>query len=110
MKSLKTEWETIGRRDERMGIGFIRKRFRSMARKPVVKTNTYLKYGFVLMEREYYCCPKCGDVLNAGPNYQPKYCDQCGKRVDFTGIQWKEEKELERLDEKIMIGPGDGNE
>ena len=93
-----------------MRTGFIRKRLRSMARKPVVRTDTYLKYGFILTEQECYCCPKCRAVLNAGPNYQPKYCEQCGKRVDFTGIQWKKEKELERQAERIMIGPGDGNE
>ena len=59
------------------------------ARKPIAKKSTYLKYGF-----EYYRCPRCKNILNAGPNYQPKYCDQCGQKINFSGIKWKEDKEL----------------
>ena len=55
---------------------------------------TYLKYGFIIMEREKYLCPRCKSILNAGPNYQPKYCDRCGQKINFAGISWKEDKEL----------------
>ena len=68
--------------------------FRSIARKPISKTGTYLKFGFVIMENESHLCPRCGKVLNAGPNYQPKYCDQCGQKINFAGIDWKKEKKL----------------
>ena len=64
------------------------------ARKPIAKIDTYLKYGFVITEHEYYHCPKCKHTLNAGPDYQPKYCDQCGQHINFEGILWKEEKTL----------------
>ena len=67
---------------------------RDTARKPIPKTGTYLKYGFVITEHEYHLCPVCGHILNAGPEYQPRYCDQCGQRVDCSGIEWKEDKEL----------------
>ncbi len=63
-------------------------------RKPVPKLDTYLKYGFVITEHQYLYCPRCGDILNAGPNYQPKYCSQCGQRLDFTETKWPADKEI----------------
>ena len=50
------------------------------ARKPIARKITYLKYGFVITEHENHYCPRCNHVLNAGPNYQPKYCNQCGQK------------------------------
>lgn len=64
------------------------------ARKPVIRKTTYLKFGCVITEHENHYCPRCGHVLNAGPDYQPKYCDQCGQKVSFAGIIWKEDREL----------------
>lgn len=61
---------------------------------PVAKTECYLKYGLMPMEYEAYYCPRCGTVLNAGPNYQPKYCGECGQEIDFSGVTWKPEKEF----------------
>ena len=29
------------------------------AMKPIFRTKQYIKYGFVKMEHEYCCCPKC---------------------------------------------------
>lgn len=63
--------------------------FRNVARKPVPRTKTYLKYGVVAMEHQYYYCPRCSNTLNAGPQYQPKYCPECGQRVTFKGVKWK---------------------
>lgn len=71
--------------------------FKSIARKPVKKMGTYLKYGYVVVEHEYHCCPRCGSKLNAGPNYQPKYCDQCGQHITFCGVVWKEDRDLRVL-------------
>lgn len=62
--------------------------------KPASKVETYLKYGFVIVETEHHYCPRCKRILNAGPNYQPKYCSECGQKVKFDGIEWKKEKEL----------------
>lgn len=53
-----------------------------------------IKYGFVKMEREYCCCPKCRNILNAGPNYQPEFCDRCGQALDFSNTEWEEDKRL----------------
>ncbi|MEZ3515149.1 MAG: hypothetical protein K1W37_07745 [Lachnospiraceae bacterium] len=64
------------------------------ARKPIARKNTYLKFGFVITEHEYQHCPRCNHILDAGPDYQPKYCDQCGQKLTFAGIEWKEEKTL----------------
>ncbi len=68
--------------------------FRNIARKPIPQTGTYLKFGFVIMEHESYLCPRCRCVLSAGSNYQPGYCDRCGQKINFSGIIWKEDKEL----------------
>lgn len=67
---------------------------KSIARKPTLRIETYLKYGFVITECKKYLCPRCGTILSAGANYQPKYCDQCGQKVSFKGSKWKEENEL----------------
>lgn len=67
---------------------------RNMARRPISKRETYLKYGFVATEHEKQSCPQCGSVLNAGPGHQPKYCERCGQRITFDGVAWMEEKTL----------------
>ncbi|TGY90879.1 hypothetical protein E5329_23870 [Petralouisia muris] len=75
--------------------GFWKRRiFRNVARKPVSKIENYLKYGFVITEHECYCCPACRKVLNAGPDYQPRYCSQCGQKINFSGVAWKRDVEL----------------
>lgn len=70
------------------------------ARKPIAREITYMKFGFVITEHENHYCPRCSHVLNAGPNYQPKYCDQCGQRVSFNGVIWKEDRHLGYISEK----------
>ncbi len=62
---------------------------RGIARRPVPKTTTYLKYGFAVTEDECFYCPRCRRILNAGPEYQPNYCSQCGQRVTFRDTGWK---------------------
>ena len=71
--------------------------FKWMAKKPFKNVATYLKFGFVVTEHEYYHCPRCGESLNAGPNYQPNYCDRCGQKLTFEGVEWKEDKEIRYL-------------
>ena len=53
------------------------------AMKPIERIANYLKYGFAITEHQYMDCPRCGHVMGAGSNYQPKYCDQCGQRVSL---------------------------
>lgn len=87
------------------------------ARKPIAREITYLKFGFVITEHENHYCPRCNHILNAGPNYQPKYCDQCGQKVSFAGIIWKEDKELglsipklADMADCVTVGPDDGED
>lgn len=63
-------------------------------RKPIARWEEYLKYGFVRTAIKTCYCPSCGDVLNAGPKYQPNYCSECGQKIDFSGMEWEEEKVL----------------
>lgn len=65
-----------------------------IAKRPVARNRQYLKFGFVITKHEYHDCPRCGSTLNAGPNYQPRYCDRCGQKIDFSGTEWKEDKEI----------------
>ncbi len=67
--------------------------FRGITRRPVPKIQTYLKYGFVIVEHDIYCCPRCREILNAGPNYQPQHCSECGQRVTFAGVEWREDRQ-----------------
>lgn len=71
-----------------------RDNMKNRAKKPILKKRKYLKYGFVIMEHEDCLCPRCGDILNAGPGYQPRYCSRCGQRITFTGVQWTEDKQI----------------
>jgi len=73
---------------------------RDIERKPLPKIQTYLKYGFVITDHDVYCCPNCKKVLNAGPNYQPRYCSQCGQRVTFAGVEWREDRKKGYVDER----------
>lgn len=65
-----------------------------IARKPVAGTMQYLKFGFVITESYCYICPRCKRILNAGPNYQPGYCDQCGQKINFSSAEWRKDREL----------------
>ena len=67
---------------------------RFVARKPIIKHGTYIKYGFAIMRHQYCTCPRCRSVLNAGPNYQPEFCDRCGQALDFSNTEWEEDKRI----------------
>ena len=62
-----------------------------IARKPITGTMDYLKHrGLPYSEhRKFSYCPRCKNMLNAGPNYQPKYCSECGQKIDFTEVKWE---------------------
>jgi hypothetical protein len=60
--------------------------------KPIAETYEYLKFGFVKTKSQRFRCPACGDILNAGPNYQPKFCGECGQKVDFEGVVYADEE------------------
>lgn len=68
--------------------------FKWIARKPIARTMQYLKFGFVIVERYGYSCHRCRETLNAGPNYQPRYCEWCGQKINFSGAEWKEDRLL----------------
>ena len=64
------------------------------ARNHIIRSGTYKKYGFVVTLSHHCYCPRCNHILNAGPDYQPKYCDRCGQRVDCSNVSWKEDVTL----------------
>jgi len=70
------------------------RKFTADTKKPIEKQTKYLKYGFVITEFVAYHCPRCAHMLNAGPDYQPRYCDKCGQEVTFEDIQWIPDKKL----------------
>ena len=61
---------------------------------PVAEMYEYLKFGFVKTRTQRFRCPSCGDILCAGPNYQPKFCSECGQRLNFDGVVYTEEEFL----------------
>lgn len=53
-------------------------------------------YTYEKFPGKYYChetwnCPRCRHVLNAGPNFQPNYCDNCGQKLDFNHVEFEED-------------------
>ena len=61
---------------------------------PTWKMVEYKKYGFCKTRFQAFYCPECENQLNAGPEYQPKRCDNCGIKLDFSGIEYKPEEFL----------------
>ena len=67
---------------------------------PIMKEVDYIQFGFVKMRNLQAFCPRCNTGLNAGWNWQPKYCSECGQHIDFSSVEWwKEEKKLGYLKE-----------
>jgi hypothetical protein len=58
--------------------------------KPIPESYEYLKFGFCKTRATRFLCPACRAVLNAGPNYQPRFCGECGQSVDFSGVTFPE--------------------
>ena len=80
---------------------------KQIAMRPITEKRTYLKYGFVLVRCQACLCPACFKTLNAGSNYQPEYCDQCGQHLTFDDIEWEQDEELgiaERRSERESVG------
>ncbi len=67
--------------------------FKSVARKPVPKIQTYAKYGIAIVGHDIYICSRCKRVLDTGPNYQPQYCSECGQLVTFVSVEWREDRQ-----------------
>ena len=65
-----------------------------VARKPLTEMRIYLKYGFARTRYQACLCSRCHQILNAGPNYQQKYCAQCGQRIDFGGMTWIDDETI----------------
>lgn len=73
-----------------------------IAKKPLVEKRIHVKFGFYRMRCQICLCPRCRHTLNADPNYQPNFCDECGQRLTFKGVEWDEAECLgiwERSDE-----------
>ena len=64
---------------------------------PKMQFEEYNNMGLAIMRKEFAYCPRCSHILNAGPNYQPKLCNECGQRIDFSAIKWGEAELVRRL-------------
>lgn len=63
--------------------------------KPTEYTAEYKKFGLVMIRIHGHKCGECGAILNAGPNWQPKCCEECGTKVDWSDVVWIPDEELE---------------
>lgn len=68
--------------------------FKWIAMRPEIEAVVYNRYGLVATKYDRYGCPRCHYQLNAGPGYHPNYCGQCGQKVTFAGIVFKEEERI----------------
>lgn len=62
--------------------------------KPMIFFQEYLKYGLFRTKVMLTKCPCCESTLNAGPSYQPEFCSDCGKKLDWSDIKWVPEESL----------------
>lgn len=78
--------------------------FKEIPRRPIDTSERYLRYGFVITEAQQYICPRCHGPLNAGPNYQPRYCDNCGQRLNFEGAAFRPARQIgyTRKDDRVI--------
>ena len=60
----------------------------------MIKENIYLSNYLYPMMSTLVLCDNCKHIINAGPNYKPKYCDMCGSLIkdNLDKIDWKYEK------------------
>lgn len=62
--------------------------------KPIIEHREYLKFGFCRTRFQAFFCPVCKAQLSAGPNFQPRFCDVCGQKIDFSGVEYEKEQHL----------------
>ena len=65
---------------------------RDVPQSPITRFKRYRKFGFVLTEVQMAYCPSCKTQLNAGPNYVPERCSNCGQLIDWGNYSWREEE------------------
>ena len=65
---------------------------RDVPQSPITRFKRYRKFGFVLTEVQMAYCPSCRKQLNAGPNYVPERCSNCGQLIDWGNYSWREEE------------------
>ncbi len=72
-----------------------------IAKTPLVEFDTYKKFGNLPTKYQKFICPKCKNVINAGPNYQPRYCSSCGQKLKFDNIEYVNEEHKILLENKL---------
>lgn len=65
---------------------------------PKTRFKKYKKYGFSLTRVQVAYCPACDHHLNAGPNFMPKRCNECGQLLDWNGYSWTPDEFLKYVD------------
>lgn len=66
---------------------------------PLTRFKKHAKYGFALTEAQVAYCPACKHELNAGPDYMPKRCEECGQLLDWNDYSWSEPKFIKYVKE-----------
>lgn len=58
----------------------------------MIREEVYLKFGFSPTFITKVTCNKCGHIINAGPNYKPKFCDMCGATItdNLDKVDWQD--------------------
>lgn len=60
----------------------------------MIKQKIYLSNYIYPMRSTLVVCDKCKHIIDAGPNYKPKFCDMCGSPIkdDLDKVDWIYEK------------------
>lgn len=69
--------------------------YMDVSHKPMVEFYNYKKFGFKYYRHQNFICPNCGEVLNAGPEYQPKFAPCCGVELDWSGVEFVPDKAID---------------
>lgn len=60
----------------------------------MIKDIVYLKYGFSPAIDTQIYCDNCNHLINAGPDYRPRFCDMCGAPIkeNLDKVNWKNDE------------------
>ena len=60
----------------------------------MIKDQIYLNFINHAIKHKVVLCDNCSKILNAGPNYKPKFCDMCGQKIsdNLDKVDWTNEE------------------
>ena len=69
--------------------------YMDLSHKPIMEFYTYKKFGLASFRAQRFICPNCGEILNAGPHYQPNFAPDCGCALDWSDIKFVAEERID---------------